>query len=147
MTQLDLFGSATARLLKESKKPKWIFQDLGIEGETDYITYISNETDDDGWAKITTRHLIKGFRKTKGKDSKLVAVVYWIRKDLEGICSSYEEEFKNEDEIKEFISFRQEESKFAREKNSKGIFFDTRRYFWKEKDGVFRNIGWSSEFS
>jgi len=145
MTQLNLFGSEVKQVLAEAKKPKWIFEDLGIEGETDYITYISNETDEVGWAKFETKKLIKGFRKTKGKESKLVAIVYYIRKDLEGICSDYEEAVNSEDEIRDFIGSVVDTSTFARGKNKRGIFFDTQRYFWKEKDnGEFQKLGWAS---
>lgn len=131
--------------LSKPKKKEWVFTDLNIFGETDFITYVNFETDN-GFEFFKTKKILKGFLKEKQIkknefDKRLVCVIDNVN-ELEEICG-YEETFKNEQEIKDFIQITKENSEFAIKKNKENIFFDTRRYFWKYENKELKNIGWN----
>ena len=136
------------KIAKEKKA--WKFTEI-CDGETNYVTYVNFESDSDrGFDFCNTKKLLSGCWKKRWikKEEfvkKLVCVVSYIQKGLEGVVNDYEEEFKTEDEVKDFINNELKNNKFAIEKNKEHIYFDTRRYFWKYKDKEFENLGWSPE--
>jgi hypothetical protein len=143
----EMFGAKIPPSLESKPKKKdWEFEDLGIEGETDYITYVNFEAENErGFEMFKTKKVLNGYLKTKqikkGEiEKKLVCVVQNC--SLEGICVDYEEVFNNEKEIKDFILTTKNNSDFAIKKNKENIFFDTRRYFWKYENKELKNIGW-----
>lgn len=137
-----------------SNKNKWEFvKDLGITGETDFVTYLTFETDKEiGFDLFKTRKSMKGILKERKLnknevESKLVLVCSAIMPNEEGleeICNDFEENFKTEEEMKEHIKNVQECDEIAIQKNKEYIFFDTRRYFWKYEDKEMKMLSWFS---
>lgn len=136
---------------KEKKNTnKWVFfKDLDIQDESNWITYLTFETDkEEGFDLFKVRKSFKGIMKERkvNKDeveSKLVLICSAIMPNEEGleeICNDFEVDFKTEEEMKEYIKLVKENDYFAMEKNKENIFFDTRRYFWKYENQKLSQI-------
>jgi len=153
---MKLFDNFVPVKVKPKSKPnknKWEFvKDLGITGETDFITYLTFETDkDSGFDFFKVRKSMKGIMKERKVnknevENKLVLICSAIilnEEGLEEICNDFEENFKTEEEMKEHIKNIQECDEVAIQKNKENIFFDTRRYFWKYEDKELKSLGWN----
>lgn len=148
LSQVEI-DTANAREKPKPKKKEWEFKELGIQDETEFVTYVNFETENErGFEFFKTRKILRGFEKVKQIkkneiERKLVCVVGITQDDLEGIINDYEEVFKTEQEIKDFIQQVKECDEFAIKKNKENIFFDTRRYFWKYENKELKNLGWN----
>lgn len=135
---------------KKNNPNKWVFsKDLDIKDESDWITYLTFETDEErGFNLFKVRKSFRGIMKERkiNKDeveSKLVLICSAIMPNEEGLeelCNDFEVDFKTEEEMKEYINLVKENDYFAMEKNKENIFFDTRRYFWKYENQKLSRI-------
>ena len=150
MKLFDNFVPVVKPVKPKSNKNKWEFvKDLGIKEETNFITYLTFETDNNlGFDLFKVRKSMKGILKERKvnkneTESKLVLVCSAIMPNEEGleeICNDFEEDFKTEEEMKEHIKNIKEFDEIAIQKNKENIFFDTRRYFWKYEDKQLKRI-------
>jgi hypothetical protein len=151
---MKLFDNFVPVKVVKPNKNKWIFvKELGITGDTDFITYLTFETDNErGYDFFKVRKSFNGIMKERKVnknevENKLVLVCSSVipnDEGLEEICNDFERDFKTEEEMKEHIRFIKESDEIAIQKNKEYIFFDTRRYFWKYEDKKLKNLGFFS---